>query len=190
LNSSNLKKIVLIGASTGGPGLIENIIKALPSSINVPIIIAQHMDSLSLKSFAKRLERIHKIEVCFVETSVPVISGKIYVLCDTTRLVDTPQGVFLEPYSEQKGFYHPTIDELFESATQLRGVSIVSYLLSGIGADGAKGMLCLKEKGHKTIAQDEKSSIVYGMPKSAYELGATTQICSINAIIEQISKEV
>ena len=190
MNSSNLNKLILIGASTGGPGLIEKIITALPSSIDTPIIIAQHMDRLSLHSFAKRLQRLKGIEVFFVEESANIQKDAIYILSDTSHLVKTSYGLTLKVTSENEGFYHPTIDVLFESAASLKNIEIISYLLSGIGADGAKGMLQLKESGFQTVAQDEKTSIVYGMPKSALELGAAGEVLSLENIICKINKEV
>ena len=84
------------------------------------------------------------------------------------------------------GIYHPTIDELFFSAAELKKCEIHAYLLSGIGADGAKGLKALKDAGHYSVAQDEATSIVYGMPKSAKEMQATSAVLSIDEIIKDI----
>ncbi len=183
--------MILIGASTGGPGLIERIVTALQKIPYTSIVIAQHMDALSLASFAKRLNRIYlSSEVVLVSEQVELQSGYIYVLQDTAVLRQQDDGLFCRRDDTQRGYYHPTIDMLFESAASLNQTEVVAYLLSGIGADGAKGMLVLKKQGHKTVAQDKESSIVYGMPKSAVELGASRQVMSIDTIITDIQKEV
>jgi len=187
LNFSNPKKLILIGASTGGPGLLESIVTALPQTILTPIIIAQHMDRLSLESFAKRLHRINNIRVEFVTQKTELKNGVIYLLEDTSVMKKEYNFYFLEPCSHTTGFYHPTIDELFFSVGKLEDIEVHAYLLSGIGADGAKGLLALKEAGAKTVAQDEATSIVYGMPKSAVEIDAAYAVMSINEIKEDIN---
>ena len=187
MNFLNPKKLILIGASTGGPGLLESIVTSLPSKIITPIIIAQHMDSLSLESFAKRLHRINNITVEFVTQKTQLRDGAIYLLGDTSIMKKENNSYFLEPFSHATSFYHPTIDELFFSIAKLADVEVSAYLLSGIGADGAKGLLALKEAGVKTVAQDEATSIVYGMPKSAVEIDAASKVMSINEIKEDIN---
>ncbi len=182
------KKLIFIGASTGGPGLIEQIITALKFPIEGSIIIAQHMQREHLHSFAERLGRIGNIPVQFAIHATQIENGRIYVLGDTVHLVEKNNRIIIEEITK-KGFYHPTIDELFFSAAALRDVIKIAYLLSGIGADGAKGLLSLKSAGYKTVAQDAASSIVYGMPKNAYEIGAATYVMSILEIVEDICRE-
>ncbi len=176
-----------MGASTGGPGLIESIIKEMPLDFNFSLVIAQHMDTLPLKSFAKRLQRISaskKVE--FVDRSVSVESGYIYVLGDTSKFILDNSALILEPTNEDS-FYHPCIDTLFCSAAFLDDVALDAYLLSGIGSDGAKGLEELKKRGFFTVAQDEKSSIVFGMPRAAVELDAVCKVCSIDEMIKKIA---
>ena len=187
MNFLNRKKFILIGASTGGPGLLESIVTTLPPKIVTPIIIAQHMDRLSLESFAKRLNRINNITVEFVTQKTVLREGVIYLLEDTSVMQKESSSYFLEPCSHAMGFYHPTIDELFFSVAKCSDLEVHAYLLSGIGADGAKGLLALKEAGAKTVAQNEATSIVYGMPKSAVELGGASKVMSINEIKEDIN---
>ena len=146
------------------------------------------MDSLLLESFAKRLNRINKIiKVVFCNISqIDIETNTIYLLNDTARL-SQEASLQLKTIKNFSGIYHPTIDELFFSASKLKKYDIRSYLLSGIGADGAKGLKALKDAGNYCVAQDEKTSIVYGMPKSAKEIGATTDILSIDEIIKDIN---
>ena len=181
-------KIVLIGSSTGGPGLLEQILTSFSTKINGSLIIAQHMDSFSLESFARRLNRINKVtEVIFCNKFyINVETNTIYLLNDTARLTET-MSVQIQSVEKFSGIYHPTIDELFFSAAKLEKYDIRAYLLSGIGADGSKGLKALKDAGKYCIAQDEATSIVYGMPKNAKELGATSAVYSIDEIIKDIN---
>ncbi len=179
-------KLALIGSSTGGPGLLEQIITSFTKRVNGSIIIAQHMDSLLLESFARRLNRINKItEVVFCSDSqIDIKTNTIYLLNDTAKLKESMQLQRVENFS---GIYHPTIDELFFSAAKLKKYVIHAYLLSGIGADGARGLKALKDAGHYCAAQDEETSIVYGMPKSAKEIQAVSAVLSIDEIIKDIN---
>jgi len=146
------------------------------------------MDSFLLESFARRLNRINKVtEVVFCNTSqINIETNIIYLLDDTARLEQTIL-LQLQTIRNFSGIYHPTIDELFFSASELKKYEIRAYLLSGIGIDGAKGLKALKNTGNYCVAQDEKTSIVYGMPKSAKEMGATSAILSIDEIIKDIN---
>ncbi len=187
---SKLSKLILIGASTGGPGLIEKIIGSFKEVPHAALIIVQHMEAHHLVSFAKRLHRLNSsIAVTLVTQETKITDGNIYVLEDTSEFYFTHNTLFLQKNTHVKSYYHPQIDELFLSASKLHDIEIVTYLLSGIGADGAKGMLTLKEAHYKTVAQDEQTSIVYGMPKSAKEMGAALHVMSINEIIQDIQKE-
>jgi len=183
------KQLILIGASTGGPGFIEKIITSLGDSIDVAIVIAVHMNGLLLESFAKRLNRINHIAVDFVTQETKIQSGKIYLLEETSVIYEKSGAIFLKEQTPLVGYYHPTIDELFLSAAKLKDIQISAYLLTGIGADGAKGMLELKNRGFYTVAQDEKTSIVYGMPKRAFEMDALRAVMSIEKIVEDIQKK-
>ncbi len=146
------------------------------------------MDSLSLESFARRLNRINKVtEVVFCSNSqINIETNTIYLLNDTARLVESIR-LQLQRVKDFNGIYHPTIDELFFSAAKLKRYAIHAYLLSGIGADGAKGLKALKDAGRYCVAQDEKTSIVYGMPKSAKEIQAVSAVLSIDEIIKDIN---
>ncbi len=150
------------------------------------VVIAQHMDPVSLASFAKRLGRIGTRPTKLASGRTPVEKGHLYILHDTALFQRRGKTLCLKTAAERGGYYHPTIDTLFLSAADLQGVSITAFLLSGIGADGARGLLKLKEAGHTTIVQDEATSVVYGMPKAAAELGAARQTASIGKIAERI----
>ncbi len=181
--------MVLIGSSTGGPGLLKTIIENLPEKIYGNLVIAQHMDFISLKSFASRLNRITKTEVIFVTQKTVLNNNKIYLLGESAILSNQNNINSIIIQKDSNNFYHPTIDLLFSTAANLSFINISAYILSGIGRDGVDGLLNLKKMGHKCIAQDEKSSIVYGMPKAALEANAVDYILSINDISKKISEE-
>lgn len=181
---------MLIGASTGGPGLIEKIITALPDNINGSIIIAQHMQKALLKSFANRLDRLHNTTAFLVQESVYIETNHLYILEDTSKVFEKNGILFLKKELNYKDLYHPSIDTLFLSFAKIKNTDISAYLLSGIGDDGAKGLLELKKCGYKTTAQDEKTSIVYGMPKVAKEINGCDYVKSIDEIINDIKREV
>ncbi len=153
--------------------------------MDATVIVAQHMDPLSLDSFAKRLGRIGPTPVVLASDRTPLKRGHLYVLHDTALLRRREKSIILHPV-EGEGFYHPTIDTLFRSAAELKGIRIFAFLLSGIGADGAYGLLKLKEAGCTTIVQDEATSVVFGMPKAAAELGAALHTESIGRIATRI----
>ena len=190
--SLNPDRLVFIGASTGGPGLIEYIIKKL-IHINGSIIIAQHMDKLPLESFASRLNRIGDVEViCAKDKKTIVENHKIYVLHDTSIISKDQNSKLYIEKSSDRGYYHPSIDHLLSSIALLNDLKFVSvYILSGIGDDGTKGSLDIKNflSKVKIIAQDEKSSKVYGMPRSVKEAGVCDKVCSIEEIVKEIERD-
>ncbi len=183
-----VKKLILIGASTGGPGLLEKILSWTPDDFDATFIIAQHMHSLSLRSFAMRLNRIISKDIVYVEDKVFVESKKVYIIADTFKLKQDKNDIYLEKAKDEKGFYHPDIDILFKSSLEIKSKDVYIFLLSGIGSDGAFGMLEAKKQGIYTCAQDEDSSIVYGMPKSAKEIGACLEVLNIDEIIDKIRR--
>ncbi len=188
----NPDKLVVIGASTGGPGLIEYIIGKL-QHINGSIIIAQHMDKLPLESFASRLGRIGDIEVvCAKDEKTLIENKKIYVLHDTSIITKEQNKKLYIEKNPNLGYYHPSIDHLLSSLVLHDELNFISiYILSGIGNDGMQGSCDIKNfiPRVKIVAQDEKSSKVYGMPRSLKEAGVCDMICSIDEIVDEIQKD-
>ena len=188
----NPNRLVIIGASTGGPGLIEYIVGNL-KYINSSVIIAQHMDKLSLESFALRLNRVGVIDVVCAKDEKNIIKAKkMYVLHDTSVITKDQNGKLYLQKNPNEGYYHPSIDHLLSSTALLGDLDFVSvYILSGIGDDGVKGSLDVKNflPRVKIIAQDEKSSKVYGMPRSLKESGVCDKILSIDEIVDEIQKD-
>jgi two-component system chemotaxis response regulator CheB len=177
-------RIIVIGASTGGPGAVEYIISNLPANLKLPVVIVQHMPHRFLETFTHRLNEQSHLNIKLASRGEPIKDEVIYIAPGQANLrvennivTGKPMFTFTErKYSE---FNFPSIDCLFESIAETYGRESIGVILTGMGKDGAAGLMKIKEKGGYTIAQDEKSSIVYGMPKAAFESGAATQVVSL-----------
>jgi two-component system chemotaxis response regulator CheB len=178
------KKLIAIGASTGGTEATLDVLKALPRDLP-GIVIVQHMPPGFTKMYAKRLNSILEATVAEAEDGASVTPGSILIAPGDhqMRVVRSGGGYRVKCYHGEKVSSHcPSVDVLFESVAQEVGKDAVGVLLTGMGADGAKGLLSMRKHGAKTIGQDAKSCVVYGMPKVAYELGAVMQQAPLSKI--------
>jgi len=145
------------------------------------------MEKSLVDSFANRLNSITIHTVKATTAHTPLFETNVLVCSSTSRIVQEGVDFHIEPVTETAPTYNPQIDVLFDSAASItEDVQILVVLLTGIGSDGAKGMLALRQKGAETIAESEESAIVYGMPRSACELGAAIKCLSLGAIIDEI----
>ncbi len=188
-NKSQFKKLVSIGISTGGPRALQEVLASIPQDIEAPILVVQHMPKLFTKAFAERLDNNCDIKVKEAEDGEVLKTGYAYIAPGDQHL--KVKQVFGELKvslsSEEKVSGHrPSVDAMFDSLLEINRLDIIAVIMTGMGRDGAEGMLKLKRKGAKTIAQDEATSVVYGMPKSAFELGAVDKVCPLDGIAEQI----
>jgi len=181
-------KVVLIGSSTGGVQALTNIFVRLPK--NTPgIAVVQHMPSTFVESLAEQLNKKTQCDVKVAEDKEPVIPGKIFISPGNCHLeIEKRSGIFYTKLKEGKpiGFHMPAVNVLFLSAARIGGPEIMGVILTGMGEDGAQGLLQMKLNSCRTIGQDHESSIVYGMPKRAFELGAVEQQISLTHISEKI----
>lgn len=177
-------KILAIGASTGGTEAIKSVLTALPP--NSPgIIIVQHMPAKFTTSFAQRLDSLCRIQVKEAATGDTVSNGYALLAPGNFHMLLKRSGS--RYYVEVKNgpmVHHqrPAVDVLFRSVAQTAGANAVGILMTGMGADGAKGLLEMKEMGAGTIAQDEKSCVVFGMPREAIKIGAADKIVALHDI--------
>ncbi len=182
-------KYVLIGSSTGGPGLIEKIARTLPQDYPNPVCVVQHMPANFTAKFAARLDSVSKLNVVEADNSQPVIPGFFIIAKGGWHLHFRKKDVVyckLVPNSKNR-FFVPSVDEMFFSALEVMDPKkIMAVLLTGIGDDGAQGMKALKEAGAYTLAESEESAAVYGMPKAAKELGAAVKILPFEEILKEI----
>lgn len=186
-NSSNID-IIALGASTGGPEATEKVLSTLPVNLP-PIVIVQHMPPVFTTMYAKRLNENCLITVKEAETGDILKSGHAYIAkgSDHLKLIKTDRGMMVKCFQGNKVNGHmPSVDVLFASVTKYYNNNALGVILTGMGNDGAKGLLAMKKLGAPTIGQDERTSIVYGMPKAAYELGAVQFQTPIHHIGKQI----
>jgi len=174
-NSSKYKdNLIAIGASTGGTEAITRVITELPNFLPC-IVIVQHMPAGFTKTFAKRLNDIAYFTVKEAQTGDPIVPGVAYIAPGDHHLkvVKSGEKNSLYVYSGEKiNGHRPSIDPMMFSVAEIYKEKALGVILTGMGSDGSKGLLAMKNNGAKTIGQDEESSIVYGMPKVASEIGA------------------
>ena len=181
-------KVIVIGASTGGAEAIESVLTKLPSLIP-PIVIAQHMPAKFTHSFAARLNNAAALSVKEAENNDVLLPGQVYIapggLHTTIRRSDTR--FLLKCDENTQGLSTcPNIDMLFVSAATYVGSDCIGCLLTGMGKDGAEGLLKIRQLGGKTIGQDRRSSIIYGMPKVAHDIGAVETQVSLDKIAQKL----
>lgn len=185
-NNFNYNKIIAIGASTGGTEAIYQIIKNLPP--NMPgILIVQHIPPIFSGMFAERLNNQTKFKVMEAENGVFVEPGKVIVAPGDQhiRIKQIDKKYRVECFTGDKVNGHcPSVDVLFDSVATHAGKNAIGVILTGMGCDGAKGLLKMRNQGARTLGQNEASSVVYGMPKVAYTIGAVEKQAALEEIPE------
>jgi two-component system chemotaxis response regulator CheB len=175
----------VIGASTGGPEALLEVLRTMPEDAP-PILIVQHMPDRFTATFARRLDSRLAVRVKEAEDGDLVRHGQVLLAPGTTRhmlLRRDAAGLVVRLEDSPAVMHHrPSVDKLFESCAQFAGRHVVAALLTGMGADGARGLLALRSAGAATIAQDEATSVVYGMPMEAVALGAAAHVLPLGAI--------
>lgn len=192
VSGGEIKKILLIGASTGGPGLIEQICSALPSGFPYAVCIVQHMPEQFTAAFAARLDRTSALPVVESKHNMELSNSCIYVAKGGVHLhfAKKVSGKIVLREESNKGshFFQPSVNEMFESALKVfSGDQIIAVLLTGIGDDGAEGMVAIKKAGGFTIGESEETATVYGMPKEAYERGGVIQQMPFPKILKTLA---
>jgi two-component system chemotaxis response regulator CheB len=182
--------ILSIGASTGGPPALQHIISSLPKDFPVPIIIAQHMPRLFTQSFSQRLNSLAKIDVKEAEDKEPLRPGVVFVTPGDTHLGVRQKGreVIVEFVNDKSYIYRPSVDLLMRTTAEVYGPAAVGVILTGMGNDGLEGIKMLKSRGGFVIAQDEDTSVVYGMPKAVVNANLADAVLPIDRIPEEIIK--
>ena len=183
-------KYVLIGSSTGGPGLIETIARSLPEDYPHPVCVVQHMPANFTGKFAARLNTVSKLNVVESDNTQPVVKGVFIIAKGGWHLhFRKKDGIVYckhAPNSKNR-FFVPSVDEMFFSALEVMDPkNIMAVVLTGIGDDGADGLAALKNAGAYTIAESEKTAAVYGMPKAAKERGGACKVLNFPDIVKEI----
>lgn len=168
--------LIAIAASTGGPGVLRQILSALPSDLSVPVVITQHITQGFVQGFANWLNGATELDVAVAQDGEPVTSGRVLIAPDDFHMTITSGGrVQLVDSPPLKGL-RPSATLLFESVARSYGSTAVAVVLTGMGDDGSAGLEDLQRAGGTVVAQSESSCVVFGMPKAAIERGIVDHI--------------
>lgn len=174
--------LIAIGASAGGPAALARILSYLPGSFSIPMVIVQHVDAQFAQGLANWLDDQTPLRVRLAKDGDHPCPGTILLAGGDQHLVCSPQGALTYVTEPADGSYRPSVDVFFKSFRQCWRGELMGILLSGMGRDGARELLALRREGHHTIAQDQASCAVFGMPKAAIELGAAAEVLSLDQI--------
>lgn len=177
--------VIVIGSSTGGPTAIEQVIAQLPENLAVPVLIAQHMPPNFVPSFADRIDKLTPLKVSMAQKDDVVEKGKILIVPGSRNtIVRREEGKVVIDFVSKtfKEYNHPSVSCLMMSVAEVYGKKSIGVILTGMGRDGTEGMIAIKNAGGYTVAQSEKSCVVFGMPKSAIDAGCINEIVPLNEI--------
>ena len=176
--------LIVIGASTGGPQALETLLSNLPTNLP-PIVVVQHMPPEFTLLLAKHLDAASPMRVVEGQHGEPLARGSAYIAPGGRHLTIERDAAGLRialTHRRPVHYQRPSVDVLFHSVAALRGIRVVAVLLTGMGEDGADGMAALAKAGHQTIAQDERTSLIFGMPRAAIDRGAARRVISLEHI--------
>jgi two-component system, chemotaxis family, protein-glutamate methylesterase/glutaminase len=181
-------RIVAIGSSTGGVEALLTIISRFPANCP-PTVITQHMPATFTGSFAQRLDRFSAAKVAEAKEGAPLLQGHVYLAPGGATHLEVAGSAALRCRLREGGLvngHRPSVDRLFESVSASVGENAVGVILTGMGRDGAQGLLTMRGAGAHTIGQDETSSVVYGMPRVAHEIGAVERQLPLSRIAGEV----
>lgn len=181
-------KIIAIGSSTGGTDALREVLSAMPSN-SPPIVIVQHMPQNFTKAFADRLNQICQVEVREATDGEYLAVGKVLIAPGNKHMEIRRSGInyYVTLFDGPMVFHQrPAVEILFDSVAKYAGQNAVGAILTGMGKDGAQGLLHMRQAGASTVAQDERTCIVFGMPKEAIDIGAAQVIKPLNQIAQTL----
>jgi two-component system response regulator WspF len=190
VQDSSRLPIVAIGASTGGPQALAQVISHLPADFPAAVLIAQHVDHQFAPALADWLQHHSALPVRIARDKEPIAARGIWLAGSADHLVFDPDGLLRYTQHPRETPYRPSADALFSSLAESNRAPRIGVLLTGMGRDGAEGLLAMRAAGALTIAQDAATCVVYGMPKAAAELGAAAEVLPISAIGPRIVEAV
>lgn len=174
--------VIVIGASTGGPAALNTLFKMLPANLPAPIVVVQHMTIGFTEGLVSWLRQESRRAILLAAQNQPIHAGEIYFAPDDRHLEFTARGILGLNQGPPVSHVRPSVTRLFDSAARVYGSEAIGVLLTGMGDDGAVGLAHLHSQGAQTIAQDEATSVVFGMPKVAVELGAADFVLPLERI--------
>ncbi len=185
-----LKKVVVIGCSTGGPRALTEIIPLLPSDLSACVIIVQHMPPRFTTSLAERLNAISAIKVSEAKNGDKVAPGTVYVAPGDFHIrVGRSDTIYLSQESQKHGV-RPSVDVLMKSIAETYGRKALGVVLTGMGVDGKEGSKAMKDAGSTVFAEHESSCVVYGMPRAVVESGCADRVLTLSVIADEIIRHV
>jgi len=187
------EKIVAIGTSTGGPRALQEIITQLPGNLPCGVVIVQHMPPGFTKSLSERLNSLSSLTVKEAEHNDVIRPGLVLIAPGDYHMTIEHEGnkrIIKLNQNPPIGGHRPAVDPMMESVAKVYGQRAVGVILTGMGHDGAKGVQAIKQQLGYTIAEDQSTAVVFGMPKSAIELGAVNKVAPLSAIAAEIVKAI
>lgn len=187
-NRESVPRLLAIGASTGGPKALSELFSHLPPVLPFPVLLVQHIGTEFLDSFISWLQMFTSVTVCTAQDGDTLLPNTCYLSPGDRHLaLRTPTTILLDD-SPPVNSSRPSADVLFHSVRRVCGAHAAGILLTGIGKDGAEGLLAMREAGAVTCAQDEKSSVVFGMPRKAIEIKAASFVGNVEQIARTITR--
>lgn len=182
------KKIdaVVIGASTGGPKALQEVLTRLPGNLGVPVFVVQHMPEGFTKVFSERLDKTCEMKVIEASEGMKISKNTIYISKGGQHMTIGSNNVIKLNEEPPIWGVRPAVDKLFNSAIKVYGGNLVSVILTGMGRDGADGTSNIKDSGGITISEDKSTCTIYGMPKAAFETGKVDLVIPLNEIANKI----
>lgn len=177
-------RVLAIGTSTGGPFALQQVIPLLPRDFPLPIIVAQHMPPRFTRSLAERLDRTSTLQVKEAESGDAVIPGRVLIAPGGRHLILTRHGEAVEALTPDRPetLHRPSVDVMLDAACEVYDGRVAALIMTGMGRDGRDGCRRIKDRGGLVIAQDEASSVVYGMPRGVIEAGLAHAVVSLAGI--------
>ena len=186
-------RMIAIGVSTGGPFALQQVIPALPGNLPVPVAVVQHMPPHFTRSLAERLDANSALRVVEAEDGMPVEAGTAIIAAGGRHLVfrTGARGVIAKtPETPDDTLHRPSVNVMFDSANTQYGGRVLGLIMTGMGKDGLEGATAIKESGGHIIAQDEATSVVYGMPRAVIEADLADSVLPMNALADALARAV
>lgn len=183
----NAVRALAIGASTGGPRALLQVMKDLPEGINVPIFIVQHMPKGFTASFAQRMDSVSSVQVVEAYEGMTVEGGKAYIAPGDYHMIVKNRRIHLSQTDKIHGV-RPAVDHLFSSAAESYGSRLIGVVLTGMGKDGTEGLKKIKTNGGYTFAQDKESSLVFGMPGNAIQNNVIDEVVNLEQLTDALNQ--
>ncbi|GAB2882312.1 protein-glutamate methylesterase/protein-glutamine glutaminase [Nocardioides pacificus] len=185
--------VLVIGVSTGGPDALAAVLPSLPASLPVPVLVVQHMPKTFTRLLAQRLDTKCALSVSEAREGDLVEPGRILIAPGDWHMRLRRRGQVTSVTLDQgtpENFCRPAVDVLFRSAVQVYGANVLAAVLTGMGSDGAKGARAIREVGGQVVAQDEATSVVWGMPGAAVAAGAVSEVVALQAVASTLTRRV